>query len=287
MRTLPLLLLLACADPPAPVAPKITGPCATLSAQTPGPLAEERAKAKGAPLAIARLHVREARLSGDPGFYTLANLALDCALSRDPADREAARLKAHVQLQFHRFSAVEAQARQLTSDPQAGWMDWMLLGDALMEQGELDSAGDAYQRALNLRPSIELYDRVAWLRWLWGDVQGAVEMQEMAVSAGSPLDPEPLAWVLTRLGWLHALTGKPAPEIDAALALLPDYKPARYARGRIRLTAGDMAGSADRRPHRRGELGALRDGAGERVGSHRRVRAHPGPPRICQLHHGQ
>lgn len=246
MPHLTLLLLLACSDPVAPLAPKaITGPCATLNVAAPGPLAAERAAADGSPLAIARIHVREARLTGDPGFYTLADLALDCALSRDPGDREAARLSAHVQLQFHRFSAVEAQARALTAAPDAGWMDWMLLGDALMEQGELEQAGDAYQRALNLRPGLELYDRVAWLRWLWGDLDGALELQRMAVSAGSALDPEPLAWVLTRLGWLHALSGQPAPEIDAALGMLPDYKPARFARGRIRLSAGEMAGAAE------------------------------------------
>ena len=261
-QSLPLLLLLACANPPAepppptaataapaaamglPALPPTTA-CTALKAQVPGPLAAEREKAAGAPLAIARLHVREARLTGDPGFYTLADMALRCALDANPDDLEAQRLEAHVQLQFHRFAAVEATAAALTARPGASWMDFMLLGDALMEQGELDRAADAYQRAMDQRPGLELYDRVAWLRWLWGDVPGALELQQLAVSSGSDLDPEPLAWALTRLGWLHALTGQPAPELDTALGLLPDYRPARFARGRLRLFQGDRAGAAE------------------------------------------
>jgi hypothetical protein len=72
-------------------------------------------------------------------------------------------------------------------------------------------------------------------------------VQRLAVSAGSPVDPEPYAWVLTRLGWLRALRGEPAEEIDAALALLPDYPHARFARGRIRLFLGHPGAAEDLR----------------------------------------
>jgi tetratricopeptide (TPR) repeat protein len=210
-------------------------------------MANERTAVGDAPLALAELFVREARLTGDPGFYTLADTALTCALSRAPDDLEAERLRAHVWIQFHRFAEVEVLAQRLAAAEGAGWFDHALLGDAHMEQGELDLAGEAYQRAVDLRPSLEVYDRIGWLRWSWGDVDGAVAMQEMAVSAGSPLDPEPYAWVLTRLGWLHALRGQPAPELDAALALLPDYKPARFARGRVRLHEGHPGAADDLR----------------------------------------
>jgi hypothetical protein len=68
-----------------------------------------------------------------------------------------------------------------------------------------------------------------------GDLAGAREMAVLAVQAGVASDPEPLAWALSRLGWLNALSRQPAPELDAALALIPDYAPALLARGRARL----------------------------------------------------
>jgi Tfp pilus assembly protein PilF len=235
-----LALLAACATPPEPTAPDA---CTVMSVPTPGPLQKEREKTTD-PLARARLLIREARLAGDPGFYTLAETALDCALERKPDDPEALSLRAHVYLQFHRFAEVEKLAGDLTRT-HGKWLDWALLGDAQMEQGKLEAAGESYQKAVNLRPGLDMYDRIGWLRWLWGDVDGALEMQQLAVSAGDPTDPEPFAWALTRMGWLHALQGKPAPELDKALTLVPAYKPALLYRGRIRLYAGDTAGAAE------------------------------------------
>jgi tetratricopeptide (TPR) repeat protein len=197
-------------------------------------------------LGVAHAHIEQARVGGDPGYYTLADVALDCALSRDPDNVEAARLKAHLGIQFHRFAEVEAVARTLAARHD-GWLDHALLGDALMEQGQLDGAAEAYQASVSRHPGLPTYDRIGWLRWLWGDVDGALEMQRLAVSSGSPTDPEPYAWALVRLGWLHALRGEPADEIDVALALLPDYPPARLARGRIRLHRGDDRAAQDLR----------------------------------------
>jgi tetratricopeptide (TPR) repeat protein len=227
--------------------PQAPDPCdvaggAPGAAVAPGPLQSERQAVGDDALALARLHVKEARLTSDPGFYTLAESALRCRLERAPDDREARRLLAHVLLQFHQFADVERDARML-AEHDATWLDWALLGDARMEQGKLDGAAEAYQRAVDLKPGLEMYDRIAWLRWLEGDLEGSIELQEQAVSAGSAQDPEPYAWVLTRLGWLHALRGAPSPELDQALALLPDYAPARLARGRVRLHAGDAEGA--------------------------------------------
>jgi tetratricopeptide (TPR) repeat protein len=208
------------------------------------------------PVEVARLRIEEGHRTGDPGFYALA----------EPNDPEARRHLVHIAIQFHQFASAEADARALATETDS-WSDWMLLGDAQMEQGKLEDAGASYQRAMDQRPGLPLYDRAAWLRWLTGDVDGAVALQERAVAAGSSADPEPYAWVLTRLGWLHALRGEPAPEIDYALELLPDYPPARFARGRIRLPR--------RRPDGRGHARARRDRSeridrcGRRAGSTR------------------
>jgi len=246
-----LLLLLACSQSPVepPPAEGKRGPdaCDVMATPAPGPLQAERDRAATDPLALARVRIREARLTGDPGFYTLAESAVDCAMLRDPQDLAARRLRVHLLVQFHKFAEAEAAAQALQQGPtkSANVLDYALYGDALMEQGKLDEAGVAYQAAVDIRPGLEMYDRIGWLRWLWGDVKGAFEMQALAVSAGSSLDPEPLAWVLTRMGWLHAITGQSSPQIDAALAALPDYPAAHFARGRVRLAAGDVPGAIE------------------------------------------
>ena len=231
----------ACSSaPPAPAGPPDA--CAMTATPAPGPLSAAR-EATADPAERARLFIRVARTTGAPGFYTLAAVALDCAAATRPNDPALRALRAHLDIQFHAFAAVEAAYTPMPAD--AGWLDWALLGDARMERGALDAAAEAYQRAVDLRPGLETYDRIGWLRWLEGDVEGALEMARMAVSAGSPADPEPLAWALTRLGWLRALRGEPAPELDQALTLVPGYRPALSARGRVRLHANDPAARDD------------------------------------------
>ena len=105
-----LILLLACSPTPAPKPPDA---CVIMATPAPGPLSQERDKAGPDALAQARLRIREARISGDPGFYTLAETALDCALSRTPDDAEAKRLRVHLLVQFHRFAEAEVAAKSL------------------------------------------------------------------------------------------------------------------------------------------------------------------------------
>ena len=239
-----LLVLLGCTAPTRPAPPPPPDACAIMRTPAPGPKAVDIAQRIDRPIEVARLRVEEARLTGDPGFYTLAEQALDCAQKDGSDDPEAVRLRAHVLVQFHQFAEAERLLLPLAQQTES-WQDRMLLGDALMEQGKLTDAAVAYQKAMDARPGLPLYDRAGWLRWLTGDLPGAIEMQQLAVQAGSPTDPEPFAWVLTRLGWLHALSGAPSPELDAALRLIPDYKPALFARGRVRLHAGDPAAASD------------------------------------------
>jgi tetratricopeptide (TPR) repeat protein len=214
-----------------------------MAVPAPGPRAAEVARAGADGLAIARLRIEEARLTGDPGFYSLAEQAASCALAHE-GGLGAQRLLTHIHIQFHQFARAETEAAALVA-ASGTWQDHMLLGDAQMEQGKIDAAAASYQVAMDTHPGMELYDRASWLRWLTGDLPGAVELQQLAVSGGSAGDPEPYAWVLTRLGWLHLLQGKPAPELTKALQLVPDYAAARLAQGRFRLHLKDPLAASD------------------------------------------
>ncbi len=117
-------------------------------------------------------------------------------------------------------------------------LDYALLGDTLMEQGRLTEAAAAYQAMIDLKPFYQSYTRAAHLRWLNGDLDGAIDLIQKAITAASPRDPEAIAWAYTRLAGYELQRGdfeRAAAAIDSALSFQPDYASALLLRGRILL----------------------------------------------------
>jgi len=184
--------------------------------------------------------VAKARVSSDPGYYTLAEQSAKAITATAPEDAAAALLRGHVYHAMHRFADAEAAARKLISQREFVF-DYALLGDALMEQGKLDEAVVAYQKMVDLKPSLQTYSRVAHIRWLKGDLGGAIEASRRAVAAGSPRDAEALAWASARLASYQLQEGDVSNAVtntDRALELLPGYAPAALMRGRLLLAEG-------------------------------------------------
>ncbi len=144
--------------------------------------------------------VTKARESFDAGFYKLAEQCAQCIEKCNPQSQEAMLLRGHVLHNLHRFKESEALARRLVEQRGLGF-DYGLLGDALMEQGRLNDAAEAYQQMMNLKPDLHAYARAAHMRWLKGDLTGAIEAMQLAVAAGSPQEAESTAWVNTRLAF--------------------------------------------------------------------------------------
>lgn len=181
--------------------------------------------------------VAKARLSFDPGFYKLAEQSALCVESKKPHSPEALLLHGHVLHNLHKFKEGETLARELVKT-RGLWFDYGLLGDVLMEQGKLDEAVEAYQTMMDQKPGPQAYTRAAHLRWLKGDLPGAIELMQMAAGAGSSRDPESSAWAHVRLALYELQAGhkqKASDLISAALALQPDYAPALLARGQMLL----------------------------------------------------
>ena len=181
--------------------------------------------------------VARARLSNDPGDYVVAEQAADCLESITPNEPAALLLRGHVLHQLHRFSEAEAIARRLVAMREFV-LDFGLLGDALMEQGRVAEAAEAYQKMIDLKPFYQSYTRASHLRWLKGDIKGAVQMMEAAVQAASPRDRESVAWAYSRLGLYELQRGRLADATraaDASLQFVPDYAAALLVRGRIQL----------------------------------------------------
>ena len=181
--------------------------------------------------------VAKARLSSDPGFYTLAEQAAKVITRDVPDDPAALLLLGHIRDAQHRFAEAEAIARGLTARREFVF-DYALLGDALMEQGKLSEAVEAYQKMVDLKPCLQTYSRVAHMRWLKGDLKGALGATRLAVSAGSSREPEPTAWAYTRLALYLLQDGdltQAMTSTDLALQFAPDYAPALLMRGRLLL----------------------------------------------------
>ena len=190
--------------------------------------------------------VTRARLANDPGAYTLVERVASCIDEQHPGDPASLLLRGHALHQLHRFSEAEAIARTLVTKREFV-LDYALLGDVLMQQGRLTEAAAAYQKMIDLKPFYQSYTRAAHLRWLMGDLDGAIQLIHDAIASASPRDPEAIAWAYTRLalyelqrGDLNRATGA----IDSALTFQPEYPAALLARGRVLLAQNRFSDAA-------------------------------------------
>jgi tetratricopeptide (TPR) repeat protein len=156
-------------------------------------------------------------------------------------------LRAHVLQNLHRFKESETLARRLVEQRGLSF-DYGLLGDALMEQGKLNDAVEAYQRMMNLKPDLRAYARAAHMRWLKGDLAGAIDAMQLAVGAASPQDAESAAWVNTRLAFYEFQAGH-ADEAEQrcafALSVQSNYAPTLLLKGKMLLAQNRFREAVD------------------------------------------
>jgi len=192
---------------------------------------------------LGLLYIAKALASSDPGYGSLAGIAAD-ALERDfDMPREAWLLRGHVLQSRHRFAEAEELARRLVT-VRGDASDYALLGDALYDEGKVSDAAAAYQRMVDLKPSLDSYSRAANIRWIKGDLAGAIELQTLAVRAAGPGDPGAVAWALVRLAqliWQHGNAAESGALAARALEISPNFAPALLLQGKLLLAAGHAA----------------------------------------------
>ena len=159
---------------------------------------------------LALALARRARETSDPAYYRQADEALDRALAIAPGDFEATKVRAWVRLGQHRFADAYALARDLNKQAPDDVMVYGLLTDASVELGRYDEAEKAAQWMLDIRPgNVPGLTRAAYLRELFGDLEGARELMQMALDQTPSSESEDRAWILTQIGHLHLLEGGP------------------------------------------------------------------------------
>ena len=184
--------------------------------------------------ALAMALARRARETGDPDFYDQALHEINAALNSAPNDFAAARTRAWVLLGKHEFATARTEAEALQRRAPDDLMVYAMLVDAYVELGDYDKAEQAAQWLLDLRPgNVAGLTRAAYLRELFGDGEGAIQLMMAALQAVPFDETEQRAWILSHLARLHLYAGRVEfadRVVQEALAGFPGY---HYALGEL------------------------------------------------------
>lgn len=196
---------------------------------------------------LAALYIRRARETGDFSLNAKAETAIDKALQIAPEDASANNLKASLHLTFHRFpEALELAAKLQQTNPRESFV-YGVLTDANVELGNYAAAVEAAQKMVDLKPNTASYARVAHLRSLHGDRDGALEMFKLAARTASPADKESQSWCIVQIGdelWKDGKYAEAEKIYDEALANLPNYHYALAGKARARAAQNDFETAA-------------------------------------------
>jgi tetratricopeptide (TPR) repeat protein len=184
--------------------------------------------------ALALALSRRARETSDVKFYTEAEDTLKKSFEISPDNFDGERIQVWLLLGKHEFVAAREAALKLSRRMPDDVMIHGFLADANAELGNYDEAEKAAQLMLDLRPgNLPGITRAAYLREIFGDVDGALELMNMALQSTAPSEVEDAAWILTQMAHLQLSVGKTADaekNLQHALVLFPGY---HYALGNL------------------------------------------------------
>lgn len=184
--------------------------------------------------ALALALSRRARETSDVNYYAQAEEALRQSFVISSDNFDGARIHVWLLLGKHGFAAALDEARKLNKRMPDDVMTYGFLTDANVELGNYKDAETSAQMMLDLRPgNLPALTRAAYLRELFGDVDGALELMNMALESTAPSEVEDKAWILTQMAHLDLSIrkGKEAERyLQQALALFPGY---HYALGNL------------------------------------------------------
>jgi tetratricopeptide (TPR) repeat protein len=186
-------------------------------------------------------YLQKVRETSDFGYLTRASKIVDRILEKDGGNFSALRFENEIDLQRHDFKTVADRAQDMLKYAASDTGTWGNLGDALMELGEYQRAGEAYLKMFALRPGLGSYNRLAWHRFVTGDAVSAIALMREAIEAGDPA-PENTAWCYAELGDMYFKTGKLSDAMAAygsALDLFPTLHRALAGLGQVAAAQGN------------------------------------------------
>ena len=177
---------------------------------------------------------RRARETSDVKFYQQAEEALQKSFAISPGNVDGERIHVWLLLGKHEFAAALEEGKALNKKMPDDVMLYGFLTDANVELGNYKDAETAAQWMLDLRPgNLPGLTRAAYLRELYGDIDGSLELMNMAYQSTPPSEVEDAAWILTQMAHLKLATGKLDDAehlLQQALTMFPGY---HYALGNL------------------------------------------------------
>lgn len=184
--------------------------------------------------ALALALSRRARETSDVRFYAQAEETLQKSFEIVPDNFDGQRIHVWLLLGKHEFAAALDAAKKLNQKMPDDVMLYGFLADANVELGNYNDAEKAAQWMLDLKPgNIPGLTRAAYLRELYGDIEGSLELMNMAYQSTPPGEVEDGAWIVTQMAHLNLEIGKigEAERLSQqALAVFPGY---HYALGNL------------------------------------------------------
>jgi tetratricopeptide (TPR) repeat protein len=189
--------------------------------------------------ALALAQSRRARETSDVAFYSQADETLKKSFAIAPDNFDGERIRVWLLLGRHEFAAAREEALKLNKRVPDDVMVYGFLTDANAELGNYDEAERAAQLMLNLRPgNLPGITRAAYLREMFGDVDGSIELMNMALESTAPNEVEDSAWILAQTAHLELSVGNIAvaeKKVQQALMLFPGYHYALANLAKVRI----------------------------------------------------
>jgi tetratricopeptide (TPR) repeat protein len=177
---------------------------------------------------------RRARETSDVKYYAQAEEALQKSFAISPDNFDGARTHVWLLLGKHEFATALVEAKKLNQRMPDDVVTYGFLTDANVELGNYKDAESAAQVMLDLRPgNLPAMTRAAYLRELFGDNDGALELMNMALQSTAPSEVEDAAWILSQMAHLELAVGNTTEaekDLQQALTLFPGY---HYALGNL------------------------------------------------------
>jgi tetratricopeptide (TPR) repeat protein len=170
-------------------------------------------------------YLQHARESGRTDSHTKAEQWLRAALKWSPDSYPLRASLASALMAQHRFGEAAALAGKLTIENPESPAAYGVLGDALLEIGDVPGAESSYRKLAKLSAGLAVSARFAKLDWLRGNTAGALSNWSQALSFSNST-AEALAWARVQKGELFLRMGEltnAEAEYKMALALVPDY----------------------------------------------------------------
>ncbi|MBA3758365.1 tetratricopeptide repeat protein [Candidatus Saccharibacteria bacterium] len=189
---------------------------------------------------LCQNYLQKVRETADTEYYSKCDDLLARAVAIEPSNDQVVATQSAVAYGRHNFPAgLELAKNAVALNPNK--VDYYgLLGDGQIELGRYTEAVTSFQTMVDRRPNLSSYNRVAYIRELYGDIEGAKAALRSAISAGSSY-PENVAFSQVELGKLYARTDLNQAEqiFNQALSTYKDFPPALEGLGRVAFARND------------------------------------------------